>query len=269
MRLEEVRAFVMQALRQGGWNQVENLFTMVGDLKARAQRLDRSRVINGSQFLAPGDRSILLEVIWSLIVQGVLVPGLSDSNQGWPFLRLTQYGARCVAEDRILPHDPDGYLREFRGAIPNVDPTIVEYLTESLQCHIHGLYRAGAVMLGGASEKAVLLLIESYTNSIGDLTKKQQFESGCEKAQSMYRKYELFDKHFASVKPRMPKALTEGVDSLLRGVFDLIRNSRNDAGHPAGGTLVDRDVLYSHLRLFVPYCQRIYGLLGWFEANKT
>ncbi len=269
MRLEEARAFLMQALRQSDWNQVGDLFMRVGDLKGRAQGLRGAPGIDSRQFLARGDQSVLLEVIWSLIVQGILVPGLDDSNQGWPFLRLTQYGERCVAEDRILPHDPDGYLKEFQSAIPNADPTIVEYLTESLQCYIHGLYRAGAVMLGGASEKAVLLLVEAYSNSIGNLTTKQRFESDSQKAQSIFRKYELFDKQFAAIKPRMPKVLTESIDSLLRGVFDLIRNSRNDAGHPASGALVDRDVLYSHLRLFVPYCQRIYGLIGWFESNKT
>jgi hypothetical protein len=269
MRLEEARGYLMQALRQSGWNQAAQLFTTVGHLKAKAQGLGATPVIDWRQFLAAGDQSLLLEVIWSLIVQGILVPGLDDSNQGWPFLRLTEYGKRCVAEDRILPHDPDGYLREFQNAIPNADPTIIEYLTESLQCFIHGLHRAAAVMLGGASEQAMLLLIESYGNSIADNSNKQRFESAVEKAQSIYRKYELFDQPFAAIKNLMPKKLTNNVDSLLRGVFDLIRNSRNDAGHPASGTLVDRDVVYSHLRLFIPYCQRIYELIGWFEVNKS
>jgi hypothetical protein len=269
MRLEEARSFVMQALRQTHWNQVGDLFIAVGNLKAKAQGLDRTRAFDGRGFLARGDQSLLLEVIWSLIVQGILVPGLDDSNQAWPFLRLTEYGRRCVEEDRILPHDPDGYLREFQKAIPNADPAIFEYLTESLQCFIHGLNRAAAVMLGGASEKAVLLLIENYTKSIADDTTKLRFESEVQKAQSIFRTYELFDKQFSVIRKRMPKTLTESVDSLLRGVFDLIRNSRNDAGHPASGTFVDRDVVYSHLRLFIPYCERIYGLIGWFETNRT
>jgi hypothetical protein len=269
MRLEEARGFVMQALRQGGWNQVVELFIVVGNLKAKAQGLDRSRTFDGRQFLDRGDPELILEVIWSLIIQGILVPGLNDANQSWPFIRLTEYGKRCVQEDRILPHDPDGYLREFHNTVPNADQAIVEYLTESLQCFIHGLNRAAAVMLGGASEKAVLLLIDSYTNSIADAMRKERIESEVQKAQSIFRKYELFDKQFSPIKSDLPKNLTDSIDSLLRGVFDLIRNSRNDAGHPASGTLVDRDVVYSHLRLFVPYCTRVYGLIGWFETNRT
>jgi hypothetical protein len=259
----------MQAFRQRACSQAGHVLTAVADLKGKAQGLDRTRLGDGRQFLDKGDQSLVLEVIWSLIVQGILVPGLDDTNEGWPFLRLTEYGRRCVEEDRILPHDPDGYLREFQNAVPNADPVIIEYLTESLQCFIHGLNRAAAVMLGGASEKAVLLLIESCTNSISDDSTKLRLESEVQNTQSIFRKYECFDKQFSGIKNRMPKMLTENVESLLRGVFDLIRNSRNDAGHPASGTFVDRDLVYSHHRLFIPYCERIYGLIGWFEANRT
>jgi len=182
---------------------------------------------------------------------------------------LTAYGEKCVQEDRVLPHDPEGFIKDFCGEIPNADPTIIEYLTESLQCYIRGLYRAGAVMLGGASEKAILLLIESYANSISDPTAKQRFELEVQRTQSIFRKYELFERQLNIVRPRMSRPVSENVDSLLRGVFDLIRSSRNDAGHPASGMPVDREIVYSHLRLFTPYCKLIYDLIGWFATNKT
>ncbi|MDP9268861.1 MAG: hypothetical protein M3P27_11135 [Acidobacteriota bacterium] len=218
--------------------------------------------------MTDAETTLLLEIVWSLIVQGILIPGLNDSNQGWPFLRVTEYGRRCLQEDRILPHDPDGFLADFRSEVPQADTTIIEYLTESLQCYVHGLHRAAAVMLGGASEQAVLLLIESYGNSITDTQLKQSFKRNVEKATSIFRKYEVFEKHFVNHKARVPKELTENLDSLLRGVFDLIRNSRNDAGHPAAGGLVSRDIVYSHLRLFTPYCKRTSELAAWFAANS-
>ncbi len=269
MRLEEARGFLMQALRQSGWNQVGDLFRAVAELKSGARPIPHGHLFGAERSLASGDRAMILEAIWSLIVQGILIPGLDDSSQGWPFLRLTEYGQRCVREDRILPHDPDGYLREFQKVIPNADQAVTEYVSESLQCFIHGLNRAAAVMLGAGSEKAALLLIEAYGASIMDDARKQRFESEIGRAQSIFRKYELFDKQFSAVKKSIPKALAENLDTMLRGVFDLIRNSRNDAGHPASGTLVDRDVVNAHLRLFIPYCKRIYGLIDWFEANKT
>jgi hypothetical protein len=272
MQMDEARGFVMQALREDGWNQMLGLMDVVGRVKARSQGINpnlRPSYSDGRQFLERGEQAILSEIIWSLIVQGVLVPGLDDANSTLPFIRLTEYGRRCVEEDRLLPHDPDGYLREFQKFAPGTDATILEYLTESLQCYIHGLHKASAVMLGAASERAILLLIDSCADSIADEQTRERFKSDVDRAPSMFRKYEVFEKRFSTVKSGMPKDLTNNVDSLLRGIFDLIRNSRNDAGHPASGAEVNRDAIYSHLKLFVPYCQRIYGLIGWFSTNKT
>ena len=245
---------------------------MVGYAKARAQGINpnlRPSYSGGRDYLARGDETVINEVIWSLIVQGILVPGLDDPNSTLPFIRLTEYGKRCVEEDRVLPHDPDGYLREFHTSLPGADATIVEYLTESLQCYIHGLHKASAVMLGAASEQAILLLTNSCADSIEDVAAKEGFKSDVDRAPSMFRKYEVFDRRFSTVRNRIPRELTNNVDSLLRGVFDLIRNSRNDAGHPASGADVNRDAIYSHLKLFTPYCQRIYALIGWFSTNQT
>src|ERR1039458_9807917 len=114
MRLEEARGFLMQALRQTRWNQVGDLFRIVAEFKSKTQPIPRTHLYGAEQSLASGERSVILEAIWSLIVQGILVPGLDDSNEGLPFLRLTEYGKRCVEEDRILPHDPDGYIKEFQ-----------------------------------------------------------------------------------------------------------------------------------------------------------
>jgi hypothetical protein len=270
MQIEEARGFVFQALREGDWNQWGSLLASVGMIKARAQRLSTTPTFgDGRQFLTETEKTLVMEVVWSLIVQGILIPGLNDSNQGWPFLRLTAYGQQCVKEDRILPHDPEGFLREFHREVPNADATIVEYLTESLQCYVHGLHRSAAVMLGGASEQAILLLIEAYGSAIGEVAAKQTFESAVQKATSIFRKYDVFEKHFSAHRARVPKPLIDNVDSLLRGIFDLIRNSRNDAGHPARGTPVGRDIVYSHLRLFTPYCKRISELIAWLVTNEV
>lgn len=272
MRVEEARELMFQALRLGGWNQVSQLCSTVGDVKARRSGINpnpRPSYQGGRQFLEIGDETVLTEVIWSLIVQGILVPGLNDSNQGWPFLRITEHGEKCLAEERILPEDPDGYLREFAQAIPSADAIIVEYLAESLQCYVRRLYKASAVMLGCASEQAVLLLIESCANSVADARAKQQFDERIAKEQSIYRKFKAFDLRLTAIRPQMPRGLTESLDSILDGIFDSIRSSRNDAGHPASGGQVSRDVVFSQLRLFLTYCERIYGLIGWFSANAT
>jgi hypothetical protein len=274
MQMEEARGFVFQALREGAGNQFATLLSSVGMIVARARNLNIDMIRlqgygSGAHVLTEGEKSLMLEVVWSLIIQGILVPGLNDSNQGWPFLRLTEYGSRCIQEDRILPHDPGGFLRDFHREVPSADRTVVEYLTESLQCFIHGLNRSAAVMLGGASEQAVLVLFDACADSIADPNSKQVFQSKIEKERSIFRKYEVFDQRFSGLKQLMPRELTDNLDSQMRGVFDLIRSSRNDAGHPAIGGSVGRDAVYSHLRLFTPYCKRIHDLIAWFVSNPT
>ncbi len=274
MQMEEARGFVFQALREGDCNQFPTLLSSVARINARVHNisLDPRQIHlqgNEGQLLTEPEKSLIQEIVWSLIIQGILIPGLNDSNQGWPFLRLTEYGRRCIEEDRILPHDPDGFLRDFHREVPNADSTVVEYLTEALQCYIHGLHRSAAVMLDGASEQSVLLLIDSYGNSIADPNAKQAFETTVEKTQSIFRKFEQFERRFSGLQQKMPRALTDNVDSQLRGVFDLIRSSRNDAGHPAISGSVSRDAVYSHLRLFTPYCKRINDLITWFTNNQT
>ena len=271
LNLEDIRGLVLQALRQPRWNQVTDLEIAVGNLKAQmhgSSQQNRGFSVDGRAHLERGEYALINEIIWSFIIQGILVPGTDDNNPNWPFLRLTAYGQRCIEVHQILPHDPDRYLRDFQRAVSSPDPVIREYLTEALQSFLRDLHRASAVMLGAASEKAILLLIDSYAESIADPNRKAQVKGQIEKAPSIFRKYEVFEKAFTNIKPQMPKPLTENADSLLRGVFDLIRNNRNDAGHPASGILISRDSNYSHLRLFIPYCQRIYELIAWFATNS-
>ena len=272
MNVEETRGFVLQALRQPGWSQIGDIMRSVGQLKANALGLSLSPMrfhVDASVHLEKGEGSLINEVVWSLIVENVLVPGFDDGNSQWPFLRLTEYGRRCVEENRILPHDPEGYLDTFRRTVLGADPTVEEYLTEALQCFLRNLHRASAVMLGAASEVMIFELFDAATNSVVDPNRKSALKTKFEKATMISKKYTVFEAHFASVKPSLRKGLTDNIDSLLRGVFDLIRNSRNDAGHPASGVFISRDVNYAHLKLFIPYAARVYALINWFNANQA
>jgi hypothetical protein len=270
MRTEELRALLVRVLKRGTTSQSQILYVLrdVGTLRAQlsGERVDPH---SPERHLDESEKWRVQELVWMLIIQGVLMPGAGDGQSGWPFLQVTEYGKKCLAADRLLPHDPDGFLDEFRNQVPDADPVITEYLTEALQCFLRGLNRAAAVMLGGASEKAVLLLVEAYGNAISDSGLQQTFQGKIAKATTLLRKYEEFEKRFGQSANALPSALRENVASLLHGVFDLIRNSRNEAGHPATGVVVDRDVVYSHLRLFVPYAARIYALIRWFGQNAV
>lgn len=269
MTLSETRELVLIALKKPDWNQFANIESNVGLLKAeRAGNRNRHKT-DGRTYLVSGEYSIIHEIIWSFIIQGVLMPGSNDSNPNLPHLRLTEYGKKVVAEGELVPHDPDGFLQRFREIVPNADQVLVEYLTEALQCYIHGLYRASAVMLGGASERGMLLLMDSIGDSFKRKETGSRYKAALEKAPTIYRKFEVFKKRLDSIKGKLPSDLRDNLDTQLAGIFDLIRNTRNDAGHPARVVLIEQDLIYSHIRLFVPYCGKIYSLMEWFSAHKA
>src|SRR5688572_16353348 len=50
------------------------------------------------------------EILWQLIMQGVITPGRDSSNPTLPWFRITDYGRKVLEADRFIPHDPSGYL---------------------------------------------------------------------------------------------------------------------------------------------------------------
>lgn len=50
------------------------------------------------------------EILWELLTQGVLAPGMDSPNPDFPWFHVTEYGVKCLESDDILPHDPDNYL---------------------------------------------------------------------------------------------------------------------------------------------------------------
>jgi hypothetical protein len=117
MRLDEARGLVMQALRETGWNQVSTLVTTAGILKARSQGINPNlhpSYQGGRQFLERGDETILIEVIWSLIVQGILVPGIDDSNQAGLFFGSPNMEGNASRKNDSFPMIRTAICENFR-----------------------------------------------------------------------------------------------------------------------------------------------------------
>ena len=139
------------------------------------------------------------------------------------------------------------------------------YLTESLQAYLKGLMFSSAVMLGVASEKAFLLLLEAFTNSLTKESKKQKFQ----RLQNTFKTKTKFNKlksEIIAMRRTLPKELEDNLESQVEGIFHLIRVTRNDAGHPTG-KIIERGEAFTNLQLFPIYCKRVYGLINYFNKN--
>ena len=181
MDYEELRPLVLQALKSQPKTQIIAVIDQTEAI-ARSKGFYKNAQpyrfggYSTQHYMPPEDREKVRQIIWDLILQGVLTPGVSEQSSGLPHIKVTDYGHECLKSLEILPHDPDGYLGYLYNEIPQVDDIIVKYITESLQTFLTGNLLASTVMIGGASEKAVLLLIEAYTNAISSSRKKERFE---------------------------------------------------------------------------------------------
>ena len=213
------------------------------------------------------DREKVREIINDLITEGILGWGKDEQNPGPPWLKVTRHGNTILEHGEPQPYDPDGYLKYLKSGIPNIDDTIMMYLTESLNAYLKNLILSSTVMLGGASEKAFLLLFEAFTNSIADERKKESFER--KMGAPLKYKMDLLRTELTELRKSkvLPKGISDDLEIQLDGICNLIRNCRNDVGHPTGKR-IDRMLAFANLRLFIPYCKTIYNLIDFFEKHK-
>lgn len=215
-------------------------------------------------------RQMIGSVLWELVSQQILYIDLPQNtvtgNTNYAF-DITEYGMHVLSEGKPIPHDPDGYLSYLKAEIPNIDDVIFSYIAESVHAYNHHLFLSATTAVGCASEKALLLLLEAY---VPFLPSEQERQSFIKKTQGRFIKnqFEEFQKSLGGQKGRIDKELTDGIDIVISGIFELLRQNRNSTGHPTGKSLTKENV-FASLQIFVTYCKRIYGLIDFFNKNRS
>ena len=218
--------------------------------------------------LDKSDFLVIRQVFHELYLERVIITGSPQGDSMcWPFYRITDYGRTILASGEYVPHDSDGYIARLKREVPSIDAVIIRYLDEALGCYRSGFLLAAAVMTGCAAEKAILLLVETYAQAIADAAKKAKFEKDTQ-PWMISKKYEALWKRLEPAVPSIPPDLGDDLHTVLDRTFDLIRTTRNSAGHPAGKPL-DHDAVHANLILFPVYCKRVYGLIGHFAKNPV
>jgi hypothetical protein len=210
--------------------------------------------------LEPEDADTFLEVFWDLFREGVITLGLNDDNREFPFFRLTGLGKRIVAgEDGYFVHDVSGYEGRIVKEIPKIDPVTLLYLKEALQAFRSGCVLSATVMLGVATEHTFLLLIEIIERS----AKHQTTFAAVSKERTILQKVNRFRHILEQQTKSLPPEVKEDLDTRFSGILSVIRNFRNQSGHPSG-TIIDREQAYVLLHLFPSYCKKMYQLMDHF-----
>ena len=80
------------------------------------------------------------------------------------------------------------------------------------------------------------------------------------------RIYEEIDKKLDPIREQLPSELRDSLGTELTGIFQLVRRTRNDAGHPTG-VRIEREEAYALLQLFPTYTKLAYDLVTWLKKN--
>jgi len=210
-------------------------------------------------------------IIWELIIQGIVVPGVglggASGDPGLPFFQITAWGKRCLSAGEFIPYDTGQFIDRLKGKVPSVDQFVLVYLTEALQCFRAGTYLATAVMVGVASEGILLDLRSTIESALDTKQKKEKFVADTV-GKSVKRIYIEIQKRLDPIMEQITTALKkEDISAELSGIFDLIRKTRNDAGHPTGRR-VEREEAFALLQLFPSYCSVTYEVIGWLKTQE-
>lgn len=219
--------------------------------------------IQHSKKLSSQSHKAITEVLWELVLQGILYVDSLKSG----IYNITQFGLQVLDAEEPIPYDPDGYLGFFKSELPDIDEVMFSYISEAINAYRHRLFLSATTAIGCASEKALLLLIEAYT---GFLPSRKEQESFARRTSGRFIKtqFEEFQKSLGGQMGRIDKELLDGIDIVINGVFELLRQNRNSTGHPTGKAMSQESV-FASLQVFVIYCKRIYALIAYLKANTT
>jgi len=247
---------LLKVLKREGNNKCTSINAIISQAKAKL----------GQNFLLP-DEDIIHEEVHMLLLNNILMrAGQWGEMIPVQHLKLTEYGKKCLEQDDIIPLDPSGYIEEIKRILPQLDPVVLEYLSESITAFNRDLILSSTIILGVASEQAMLILMESFGNYI---SKSKQFKSIKEKLEgedSIFRKYKLFKESLIQLPKNIKANFPQNFDVHIDTLFNFIRLNRNETGHPLGGGK-DKNIQAANLQAFKSYLVDIYKLIDYFTHN--
>ncbi len=253
-----------------GWEQVER-----ADYNGHTLRQGFDPVID---FLEPSppmpswEGSFLEAVyslLWQLVAEGVIRPG--SQSMDFPFITVTEYGKRVINNDNAHPHDVERFLNQIRNG-QQIDPTVEAYLVESLHSFRQNRLVASAVLLGVAAERTFLVIAEALLEGLKDPNEISKFQKLLAR-QSMKPKQDWVHRKLLELdenRKRLADDFPESTALMVTGIYDLIRQQRNELGHPRDfPPKMERGQLEASLFLFSNFYRNAEQLRLYLTSHKA
>ena len=178
------------------------------------------------------DYTKLLEALTLLERQGLVVRDLPQNlgtfGKNSFIVYPTSIGWKSDFDNEVLllVDKPEEMVRALEQRVRNLDPIVRQYYLESLRAYQEGLYISSVICLGATSERAIHWLAESIESHF----KQYQGKFKAKRNMPDLIKY-LSD----SVIPNIfstDKNFADELKKRLKGLGNLYRENRNEAGHP-------------------------------------
>ncbi|HTR12157.1 MAG TPA: hypothetical protein VMI72_02605 [Roseiarcus sp.] len=255
---EELREVVINIMLDANNNGVDRFEKLLDKTKLELCQQDElgHRHCDPATQLHPNDAELVLEIVWDLFRQGIVTLGLSASNPGWPWLRLSRFGEYALQHGPYRFHNKTEFLKALRSGANDLSPDAVLYLREAVGAFYANCLLSSCVMLSIAAESEFLRLLDvarssktygKYFSRIGD-------------GLSVRAKVSRFAEAIKPILTLLPKSETDGLTDALSTLQSFIRTARNESGQPSGANPPSRDQVYVYLQLFIPFAERLMRL---------
>ena len=202
MEKEELRQLVFEALRA-------QPLTQFSGVKGRVRNLV-------ADYDSRNDL-LLHEILWELLVQGVLAPGMNSSNLDFPYIHVTEYGMQLLESGGQEPDEGNDYLDQLEADLPlPLDTLTRTFIQEAMSANRVSANIATMTMLGIATEKLVDLLFIAMGSTLEEPEKKSAYFSYLAKIRlDLRKKFAFLRTELYSLGCRA-KSLGLKVDPLFR-----------------------------------------------------
>lgn len=211
----------------------------------------------------------VVEVFWQLLLEGIVAPGMNASNVDLPWFHVTRYGRKVLQSEAGHPHDPAGYLSRLQTRVPNIDATVLAYVSESLTAFRRGTIVAAAVMLGIAAERVFLLVCDGMHASLADRQEEVAFGRLLERF-AMKPKLDWAHAKLLDLQARRVPGVPDSATLMVTAIYDLLRSQRNDLGHPRDvPPKVEREEVFVNLQIFPRFYQTAEQVREFLAGNRV
>ncbi len=214
--------------------------------------------------LSPHTRDLVLEVFWGLFRDGIITLGSDYMNREFPFFKVSEFGKKILEGGNVyFFHDVSTYEKLIKEQIPAIEETTLIYLKEAMQAFLSGCVLSSTVMLGVSVEDSFTRLLETIEKNVDYCDK---FKNAIEET-TLLRKFNKFNNIIQQLLKTLPQNIKENMETDFIGILNMIRNFRNESGHPSG-RIIAREQCYVLLQLFIPCCKKIYELIHFFQEKQ-